>query len=261
MNSDFSLLPKAKNLFSDHRRRLLYLNLQQEATISLPKIADIAIWVREKMHFPHFKQSQMFKWSEYRIFLRKTHPTRHATKKILSHIWPAQSPNPQWWADCVIQRLFSWLLSPGQTLLQQWQILIENCLYFIQLVLLYEQKSCTYQKVVCNKFCERTFILSQYTRSVIFFMLKMSNMNINEPLHDKTNKMACAPSEDSDQPGHLPSLIRVFAVRMKKAWVLSYPLSAQRRLWLDWAGLSLRWAHSHFVGFVMRRLKCCSLEF
>ena len=70
----------------------------------------------------------------------------------------------------------------------------------------------------------------------------------------------CAPSEDSDQPGHPPSLIRVFAVRMKKAWVLSYPLSAQRRLWSDWADaqpdLSLRWAHSHFVGFVMRRLNC-----
>ena len=32
----------------------------------------------------------------------------------------------------------------------------------------------------------------------------------------------CAPNEDSDQPGHQPSLIRVFAVRMKKAWVLSY---------------------------------------
>ena len=31
--------------------------------------------------------------------------------------------------------------------------------------------------------------------------------------HDKTNKVACAPSEDSDQPGHPPSLIRVFAVR------------------------------------------------
>ena len=40
----------------------------------------------------------------------------------------------------------------------------------------------------------------------------------------------CAPSEDSDQPGHLPCLIRVFAVRMKKACVLSYPLSSQRRL-------------------------------
>ena len=30
---------------------------------------------------------------------------------------------------------------------------------------------------------------------------------INEPPHDKTNKIACAPSEDSDQPGHPPSLI------------------------------------------------------
>ena len=30
---------------------------------------------------------------------------------------------------------------------------------------------------------------------------------VNEPPHDKTNKMACVPSEDSDQPGHPPSLI------------------------------------------------------
>ena len=37
--------------------------------------------------------------------------------------------------------------------------------------------------------------------------------NTNEPAHDKTYKMACAHSEDSDQPGHPPSLIRVFAVR------------------------------------------------
>ena len=65
----------------------------------------------------------------------------------------------------------------------------------------------------------------------------------------------CAPSEDSDQPGHPPSLIRVFAVRMKKAWVLSCPLSAKRRLWSDWADaqadLSLRWAHTNLVCFVM----------
>ena len=31
--------------------------------------------------------------------------------------------------------------------------------------------------------------------------------------HDKTNKMTCAPSKDWDQPGHLPSLNRDFAVR------------------------------------------------
>ena len=65
----------------------------------------------------------------------------------------------------------------------------------------------------------------------------------------------CAPSEDSDQPRHPPSLIRVFAVRMKKPWILSYPMSAQRRRWSDWADaqadLSLCWAHTHFVGFVM----------
>ena len=62
-----------------------------------------------------------------------------------------------------------------------------------------------------------------------------------------------ASSEDSDQPGHPPSLTNVFAVRMEKAWVLSYPLSAQRRLWSDLAqaDLSLRWVHTYFVGFVM----------
>ena len=85
----------------------------------------------------------------------------------------------------------------------------------------------------------------------------------NEPPHDKSKKMACAPSEDSDQPGHPPSLIKVSAVRMKKAWVLSYPLSTQWSLRSDWADaqadLSLRWAHSHFDGFVMRRLKSCLL--
>ena len=43
----------------------------------------------------------------------------------------------------------------------------------------------------------------------------------------QNKQCGCAPSEDSDQPGHPPSLIRVFAVRMKNAWVLSYQLSAQ----------------------------------
>ena len=60
-------------------------------------------------------------------------------------------------------------------------------------------------------------------------------------------------SEDSDQPGLPPSLIRVFAVRMKKAWVLSYPLSVQRRLRSDWAeaqaDLCLSLAHMPFCWF------------
>ena len=86
------------------------------------------------------------------------------------------------------------------------------------------------------------------------------SVEINKPQHDKTQQNECVPSEDSDQPGHPPSQIRVFAVRMKTAWVLSYPLSAQQRLRSDWADaqadLSLRLAHSHFVGFGMTWLKC-----
>ena len=35
---------------------------------------------------------------------------------------------------------------------------------------------------------------------------------IYEPQHDKTKKKICAPSKNSDQPGHPSSLIRVFAV-------------------------------------------------
>ena len=42
----------------------------------------------------------------------------------------------------------------------------------------------------------------------------------------------------------------VFAVRMKKLWVLSYSLTAQRKFWSDWADaqaeLSDRWAHRSF---------------
>ena len=43
----------------------------------------------------------------------------------------------------------------------------------------------------------------------IFFTLIITN----EPTPDKTNKMARALSEDSDQPGHLSSLLRDFVVR------------------------------------------------
>ena len=73
------------------------------------------------------------------------------------------------------------------------------------------------------------------------------------PAHDKTYK-AAAPSEDSDQPGHPPSLIRVFTVRIKKAWVINDLLSTQRRLWSDWADaqadLSLRCARMPFSRFI-----------
>ena len=83
------------------------------------------------------------------------------------------------------------------------------------------------------------------TRSSSYTSLKR-HIRQSEPPHDKNNKMACASSKDWDQPGHTPSLIRVFAVHIKKALVLSYPLSVKQRLWSDWADaqadLSLRYA-------------------
>ena len=63
--------------------------------------------------------------------------------------------------------------------------------------------------------------------------------------------MAYVANKDSDKPGHPQS--DVFAVRMKKAWIISYPLSAQRRLWSDWADaqadLSVHWVLRSFCWF------------
>ena len=53
-----------------------------------------------------------------------------------------------------------------------------------------------------------------------------------EPQHDKTKKIICASSKDSDQLGHLVSLIRVFAVCMKKPWVLSFLAKTDQTVWM-----------------------------
>ena len=103
-----------------------------------------------------------------------------------------------------------------------------------------------------------------------FWTARNSNITkIFEPAHDKTNRMACAPSEDSDHPGHPPSLIRVFAVfvpaqsdhslrcaRNRYPRFLhvdsedSYQTGRMPRLIWVFVGRTC-----HFVGFVMRWLK------
>ena len=79
-----------------------------------------------------------------------------------------------------------------------------------------------------------------------------------------------AHSEDADQTGRVPRLIwvfagrtlillilscliRVFAVRMKKARILSYRWSAQRRRWSDWGVTRLIWV---FAGRTLILLIC-----
>ena len=46
--------------------------------------------------------------------------------------------------------------------------------------------------------------------SFLVSLMRFSLSSTFEPPHDKTNKMAFASSEDSDQHGYPPSLIRVF---------------------------------------------------
>ena len=91
-------------------------------------------------------------------------------------------------------------------------------------------------------------------------------------LMTKPTKWHVCPAK-TDQPGHLPSLIESSLC----AWRNLGSLSAQRRLWLDWADAQADLRHSedsdqtgwmprliwvfawrtcHFVGFVVRRLKC-----
>ena len=93
--------------------------------------------------------------------------------------------------------------------------------------------------------------------SVWIRMLRRYN-NVDEPLKDlHTHVQGTHRKWQNQQNDVLPvktqislgisNLIRVFAVRMKKPWAFSYPMSAQRRLKSDWAdaqvGTSLHWAH------------------
>ena len=95
------------------------------------------------------------------------------------------------------------------------------------------------------------------TRFVLCLFCFMS-ISFRRYMSQQTNKMTCAPSKDSDQPGHPPSLIRLFHVCLKNAWVPSYPLGAELRL--DQTGRMPRliWVFAgrtcHFLGFVMRPL-------
>ena len=98
--------------------------------------------------------------------------------------------------------------------------------------------------------------------------IKDATSNIKDATHTSMSRITTKPTKwhvcpaktqislgicPSSQPGHPPSLIRVFAVRIKKTWVLTYTLSIQRRLWSDWADaqadLSLCRVHMSFCWF------------
>ena len=100
------------------------------------------------------------------------------------------------------------------------------------------QREILYKQQISNGF----YLHARDNISEKFMCFDWRCHRLNEQPHDKTNKMICPLSKNS------PSLIRVFAVRMKKPWFLSYPLSTQRRLWSDWV--------QSFCWFCHEGLKC-----
>ena len=67
--------------------------------------------------------------------------------------------------------------------------------------------------------------------------------NKYEPPRDETNKVNMRPAKTRISLGIRP-VWSVFAVRMKKGWIFSYPLSAQWRLWSDWVDICPVWSES-----------------
>ena len=81
-----------------------------------------------------------------------------------------------------------------------------------QLELLVKQPALHYWNTPCKTWMEpRPHPRKSYQAQTgyIYQNIQVSN----DGSYCKTYKMACAPSEDTDQPGHPTSLIRVFAVR------------------------------------------------
>ena len=89
---------------------------------------------------------------------------------------------------------------------------------------------CFFSHLCRNPFTKLKRLSTRNLCKVSFLFYQYCTESKIEPPHNKTNKMVCATSEDSDQPEHPSSPIRVFAVRMKKVWVFSYTFSPQRRL-------------------------------
>ena len=98
-----------------------------------------------------------------------------------------------------------------------------------------------------------------------FFLQKFShdysaNYNCkNEPHHDKTNSVTVCPSKTQISLGIRPDWSESSLSAWRKLgslathWAHSEDSDQTGRD--AQADLSLRWAHSHLVGFVMRRLK------
>ena len=97
-------------------------------------------------------------------------------------------------------------------------------------------------------------IISTYFEHSEQFMTQTDPLNSNEPPHDKTNKMTFAPNEDSDQSLLCAQWVAKDSMFLPADSKDSDQTGRMPRLIWIFAGCT-----GHFVGFVMRPLKCLVL--
>ena len=124
---------------------------------------------------------------------------------------------------------------------------------------------------ICIKFCGSFYSLIRYIiwiwsswlvvrvptgwRHILLLLLNTCQEHKlwNESAHDKIYNKTCATSEDSDQPAHPRSLIRVFADCICLLQPPGYPKRDKREplpYWVDvQADLSLCWSHMSYCRF------------
>ena len=90
------------------------------------------------------------------------------------------------------------------------------------------QKCCIQTKKGIFFYIVYTFMFRYNPRQRIMWYNKLS-------ISWQNQQMACEPTEDSDQPGHPPSLIRVFVVCSLGSLGPKLSSCRKRRLWSDWA--------------------------
>ena len=145
----------------------------------------------------------------------------------------------------------AWIIFPEICLDKFWKL--TEIFYFYQID--------TGITIFNNKNCKVTFGF-EYINYVSY--LALQEFFKYDPRHDKTNKMSVRPAKTQISPGIRP-VWSVFAVRsmVAKDTMFLHADSEDsdqtgripRLIWADaQADLSLRWAHTRFVGFVMLRL-------
>ena len=76
------------------------------------------------------------------------------------------------------------------------------CFCFVMHQCLKPKPLCLRLKLLFKPLIYEVLVVFVFFSFFFFFFKVLNQVDKNGPPHDKTNKIACAPSEDSDQPGH-----------------------------------------------------------